>query len=766
MLAMKSKNIIFPLSPDPTLRSEKNAIVTLGFLKGALKSKRIHNIAVTGGFGTGKSSLIRSYKKGDFLIGGKLLSFLSRVKRSLYKKCTHILRGNRVSQVDNEGIPFNRFLYVSVGEYASDSKMKRKHTGIQVSQEGEQEGEQQGKQQENQSHGDHQAERGEDSKSIRAIERRLLLQIFARFRRADLPQSSFRLIPESWKKSSWLIAILLGIFVFSVLLLIFHRQLGALLVAVNSMEGGPEWGAWIIAFLVEYKTLFRLFLSAYCIVFGGVASVLLCARILPRIRFHEFTVKGTYAELSLEQEAAESYLDHYSMELVYCLEKIAGKIDHVVVFEDLDRLDPDDCLYILTRLREINNLANLRLQKNGQHLCFIYVVNDNFLETVQHDKFFDYILPVIPEMNKRSASVLFAEKIKQIDSSYDVSRVFPRFETVASCLSDYRLQNTIMNEYQILLKLYTTTKQITEQKSNECSVFQKFRIFFTSNKQKTTNEQYVPADPQKNEILAFAIYKNCWPGDYHAISEDKSQVFTIEGVKTPNEFKGGKYEKLLEVLTDSNNQLLTLHSLHYANFSEKTLAEMYFNHWKSVLEDPTKHKEITGIIAELDAIQKDEVECIKKTKEFFNNLNHLIDNPEKEHQLRIELFRAVVSCMVRCEQEDNGWFFSDSKSNLRDRLSLLAGMNNDSDELNKKKFFILSAPKLNKHNFYSVNETDITSLKTISYGELKELCRGINCIPDSLDTKIAISDSKESLNELKNQIKAKFDEEDATPYFS
>ena len=596
---MKSENIIFPLSPDPTLRSEKNAIVTLGFLKGALKSKRIHNIAVTGGFGTGKSSLIRSYKKEDFLIGGKLLSFLSRVKRSLYKKWTHILRGNRVSQVDNEGTPLNRFLYVSVGEYASDSKMKRKHTGIQVSQEGEQEGEQQGKQQENQSHGDHQAERGEDSKSIRAIERRLLLQIFARFRRADLPQSSFRLIPESWKKSSWLIAILLGIFVFSVLLLIFHRQLGALLVAVNSMEGGPEWGAWIIAFLVEYKTLFRLFLSAYCIVFGGVASVLLCARILPRIRFHEFTVKGTYAELSLEQEAAESYLDHYSMELVYCLEKIAGKIDHVVVFEDLDRLDPDDCLYILTRLREINNLTNLRLQKKGQHLRFIYVVNDDFLGTVQHEKFFDYILPVIPEMNKRSASVLFAEKIKQIDSCYDVSRVFPRFETVASCLNDYRLQNTILNEYQVLLKLYTTAKQ--------------------------TTEQYVPADPQKNEILAFAIYKNCWPRDYHAISEDKSQVFTIEGVKPPNEFKGGKYEKLLEVLTDSNNQLLTLHSLHYANFSEKTLAEMYFNHWKSVLEDPTKHKEITGIIAELDAIQKDEVECIKKTKEFFNNLNHLID---------------------------------------------------------------------------------------------------------------------------------------------
>lgn len=719
---MKSKNIIFPLSPDPTLRSEKNAIVTLGFLKGALKSKRIHNIAVTGGFGTGKSSLIRSYKKGDFLIGGKLLSFLSRVKRSLYKKCTHILRGNRVSQVDNEGIPFNRFLYVSVGEYASDSKMKRQHTGIQVSQEGKQEGEQQG----NQSHGDHQAERGEDSKSIRAIERRLLLQIFARFRRADLPQSSFRLIPESWKKSSWLIAILLGIFVFSVLLLIFHRQLGALLGAVNSMEGGPEWGAWIIAFLVEYKTLFRLFLSAYCIVFGGVASVLLCARILPRIRFHEFTVKGTYAELSLEQEAAESYLDHYSMELVYCLEKIAGKIDHVVVFEDLDRLDPDDCLYILTRLREINNLANLRLQKNGQHLRFIYVVNDDFLGTVQHEKFFDYILPVIPEMNKRSASVLFAEKIKQIDSSYDVSRVFPRFETVASCLSDYRLQNTILNEYQVLLKLYTTAKQ--------------------------TTEQYVPADHQKNEILAFAIYKNCWPRDYHALSEGKSQVFTDEGVKAPNEYKDGKYENLLEVFTDPNNQLLTLHSLYFANFSEEELAKMYVDHWESAVEDPAKRK---GIITELDAIQKDEVECVKKTKEFFNNLNHLIDNPEKEHQPRVELFRAVVKCMVRCNQSDNSWFFN-TKSELSDCLKLLAELKDDGDEELKVSFFIKSFQGQETEDIYSASGDDLNQLK-ISKTELRELCRGRKDLSDS--------EGLRKLEKLVSEIRTEFKNSGTTPYF-
>ena len=729
---MKSENIIFPLSPDPTLRSEKNAIVTLGFLKGALKSKRIHNIAVTGGFGTGKSSLIRSYKKEDFLIGGKLLSFLSRVKRSLYKKWTHILRGNRVSQVDNEGTPLNRFLYVSVGEYASDSKMKRKHTGIQVSQEGEQEGEQQGKQQENQSHGDHQAERGEDSKSIRAIERRLLLQIFARFRRADLPQSSFRLIPESWKKSSWLIAILLGIFVFSVLLLIFHRQLGALLVAVNSMEGGPEWGAWIIAFLVEYKTLFRLFLSAYCIVFGGVASVLLCARILPRIRFHEFTVKGTYAELSLEQEAAESYLDHYSMELVYCLEKIAGKIDHVVVFEDLDRLDPDDCLYILTRLREINNLTNLRLQKKGQHLRFIYVVNDNFMETVQHDKFFDYILPVIPEMNKRSASVLFAEKIKQIDSSYDISRVFPRFETVASCLSDYRLQNTILNEYQVLQKLYVLTKR------------------------KDSALDY----PQKNQILAFAIYKNCWPGDYHALREGKSQVFTSKGVECPNEFKGGRYEKLLEVLTDQNNQLLTLHSLYYIGFSEEKLSKWYQNRWNANMQ--SSEKKWDQYLNDLNSFCEGDANCIEEAGLFLIDQISQIE-PEKYDSNVSELFRGLISCVTRCKYRENLWFTRRKKHTsdisafpLEKWLELLSILKDDGDEGLKNDFTSLFLEKVRIMKTRFCDNDDLRTL-FLSSSTLKELCRAIPVFPESTcfyvdDYEISNPEKSEIVKQIRREL--------------
>lgn len=711
----KDKNTIFPLSPDYSLKKE-NSKVYFDFMKGALESERIHNIAITGGFGTGKSSLIRSYDQMTCIenqehqanecavILPAIRSFLGRIKDCFIRR-----------KDDNTFL--TRFLYVSVGEYASDTRT-----------EGH--------------------EQGEDITSIRSIERRLLLQIFARFRRADLPQSSFRLVPETWTKRFWLIAILFGVFVFSALLLSFHEQLGTLLVAVNSMEGGTKFGAWLMAFLVKYKTFFRLLLSAYCIGFGGVASALLCIRILPRIRFHEFKVKGANAELSVEREAAESYLDLYCMELVYCLEKIAGKIDHVVVFEDLDRLNPRDCLYILTRLREINNLANLRLQKEGEHICFIYAVNDDFLGTVQHEKFFDYILPVIPEINRRSAALLFADKIKQINGDYDVLNVFPQFETVASYLSDYRLQNTILNEYQVLRNLYITTMPSMvandDQKNTERKI-EKISLKKAKIKHHPIPEKLVTVDKtqtvlrpalnnsQNNEILSFAIYKNCWPEDYHALRENNSRIFTNEGVRCPKRLRHAKHGKILEVLTD--NHLLTLHSLYYIGFSEKELSKRYRSRWEANVR--FSEKNCDQYLKDLNSFREGDTNCLEEAGLFLINQVNTI-KPEEYKSKAVDPFRGLIACVARCNYRENHWFTrrSDDSQNvpffrLDTWLKLLSILTDRDDEVLKNNFtsLFLAEDRITKTLFCDDNELNTLDL---SIPMLKELCRAIPVFPKSV----------------------------------
>lgn len=654
---------IFPLSPDPSLYKDEAQKVYFSFLNSALngtEAKRINNIAISGGFGTGKSSLIRSYDQFKY-------------------KNEHTV--NDDTQHDKDAPIMSRFLYVSVGKYPSNNEAKRKQLDSENPEDGSQ-------------------KQVNELTTVSAIERRVLLQIFSRFRKADLPQSSFKLIPELWENRLWWISIFVGTLVLATSLLCFHEPLGKLFVAVNNMEGGPRWGGFIMGFLVKYKTLFRLLLCAYCIIFGAIASVLLCFHILPYIRFHAFSVKGMNTDFSIERDTAESYLDLYCMELVYCLEKLAEKIDHVVVFEDLDRLDSGDCLYILTRLREINNLVNLRLQRKSEHLCFIYAVNDDFLRTVQHEKFFDYILPVIPKMNRRSAAVIFSAKINKIDEKYDVLNTFPQFETVASCLDDYRLQNTILNEYQVLERLYLLHKP----------------------NKNTGIEDNTEVQIQKNEILAFAIYKNCWPGDYNAIRDNNSRIFTNEGVRCPKRLKNGKYGKLLEVLASPENHLLTLHSLYFVNFDEKKLADMYSMHWKAAIKDSRRHKEI---IAELDTIQKDEAECISVLQKVFNSPSCFYTT-----ECNTALFRAVLKCVVRCDQKDNSWFFDQNQYNTC--IKLLAGLNSKEDEILKTSFFNLSHEKIgNKNNFYGASVTAINGFGIYTNDELKELCRGIKHIPPS-----------------------------------
>ena len=104
-------------------------------------------------------------------------------------------------------------------------------------------------------------------------------------------------------------------------------------------------------------------------------------------------------------------MDLYATELIYCLEQIADKVDRTVVFEDMDRLNQKDCIEIFSRLREINYMLNQRLS-GDKYIRFIYVIKDEVLNELQHAKFFDYILPIVPGMNKRSFEDIFRENLR------------------------------------------------------------------------------------------------------------------------------------------------------------------------------------------------------------------------------------------------------------------------------------------------------------------------------------------------------------------
>ena len=285
MSSINRDYLIFPLSCDPELEETEEREIYYKYLDSAFDEPRIHNIGIAGGFGVGKSSLLRSYEK-RYLRMANLKQEINNPFKDRRKKDTP------------------RFLYVSMGESQCN-----------------------------------------DSDNKNETERRILLQIYSRFHKKDIPSSSFEMIHESTGHLR-IKTVACCLFLFLVLLLTFFTPLGKLLKATLPAA----------SIIVHYKT--EIHAALYLIVIGMavIGGGYLIYQALTKMYVKTLALKGEKAEVAVERTDTRDYLDQYSMDLVYCLEQTAEKIGHTVVFEDMDRMKTDDVIEIFVRLKEIRIL--------------------------------------------------------------------------------------------------------------------------------------------------------------------------------------------------------------------------------------------------------------------------------------------------------------------------------------------------------------------------------------------------------------------------
>ncbi len=657
----KERITIFPLSPDPELENGSD-LVYFKYLDAACGDRRVKNMAITGGFGVGKSSIICSYETAHY--GRPEKRWPQWINR-----CKLFLQGlQRLFAYRNRE---KGYLYISLGAFLAPDLSNQSD---------------------------------ESSKeSINAIEQRLLLQIYTRFHRKDLPLSRFHLVQEESKRQRWLTSFLFGLFTCMALLLCFYGEITELLETVNDVYSNSrlKWATPFLKFSVKNRELLHLVLLLLVIVFVSIVASRLCSQLLMHFHLRNISVKAVEtAEFSIEKSDFEGYIDTYSMELVYCLEHLVDQIRNVVVFEDLDRFPQEDCLYILTRLREINYLVNLRIAPKGKKLLFIYAINDRFLDKVEHTKFFDYILPAISPLNKRSSVAIIEQKLDLLNkelckNNETVTKAarFPHINLIAPYLDDYRIQDTILNEYRLLADLYWQNSQALDKREMEA-------------------------------LLAFSIYKNFWPEDYYQIRKNNSKVFTDNGIKCPESFKN---VELLKILTNPEDPLLTLHGLFYAGYSERAVSDRFLKYWQA---EDTKPE---WIALDLRTIRVEDKECLAKAREFLEKRSFIkkesqkpcVDETEKLIIESVELCRAAIECMVRCGQIDNDWFFRGHSP--MECITVLAALNEEKDASLKNRFIEMSDLH-GRNNIFS--DGQISSLRKISRTQLTELCRGIFPFPN------------------------------------
>ncbi len=553
---------IFPLSCDPELEETEEREIYYKYLDSAFDEPRIRNIGIVGGFGVGKSSLLRSYEK-RYLRMANLKQEINNPFKDRRKKDTP------------------RFLYVSMGESQCN-----------------------------------------DSDNKNETERRILLQIYSRFHKKDIPSSSFEMIHESTGHLK-IKTVACSLFLFLVLLLTFFTTLGKLLKATLPATSR----------IIRYKT--ELHAALYLIVIGMavIGGGYLIYQALTKMYIKTLALKGEKAEVAVERTGTRDYLDQYSMDLVYCLEQTAEKIGHTVVFEDMDRMKTDDVIEIFTRLKEINAMVNQRLPED-KYIRFVYVVKDEVLARMEHYKFFDYVLPVLPGINRVTSEHVFRENLKKINSLLkpassidELKKELDDFEKpgkenlvslVAPYLLDYRLQYMILNDYRFFMELNLVNKGIT------------------------------PGHHAAEQILSLAIYKNVWPEYYDRISSGRTMLFFKEGEENQEQ------PELAEILMDKRRNFLTYHSLCYLGYDKSSIV---FSLYYAVEDEKTIEKKIWM----LDNLPNDE---------FTEGCLEFILYVCKKDEQRKELYEEVVRICVKNHYPASLFFFSGRS--LRLCLEILA----------------------------------------------------------------------------------------------
>lgn len=380
-------------------------------LKDTLNAKGINNIALTGGYGSGKSSLLKTFQywnKNEYnFLNISLAAFNQSKTKENFKELLELKLKNGKSVKEAENEISNEF----------------KDTLIN------------------------------NEELERQLEISILQQIIYKVDPLKLPESRFKRIVNipNWKL--WgLIPISFTIWLMSVILLFKYNYLDKL---------NPN--TWTFRFKdLDFSTNLIFIFSFLGI---GYFSKLV-VELFSNSKINKVNLKG---EIEIGDNSNKSILNEHYDEILYYFEK---NDFNVVVIEDLDRFDNTN---IFTKLRELNILLNNADSINKRNcykdfgIKFLYAVGDDlFNDKKERVKFFEYIIPVIPFINSSNANEQLKTLIKESDLEENVfSKEFLSDITTFIDDIDMRLLINIFHEFVI----YRNVLKPDVLKGNESELF-------------------------------------------------------------------------------------------------------------------------------------------------------------------------------------------------------------------------------------------------------------------------------------------------------
>ncbi len=306
-----------------------------------------------------------------------------------------------------------------------------------------------------------------------------------------------------------------------------------LLIAVVYFIFFDSWKSYVSSLPVNWlKSILELSVHPYALMVDGIIIITLASFLIyglikiqkNRNIFRKLNLQGN--EIEIFEESDDSYFDKYLNEVLYLFENVDAD---VIVFEDMDRFNANK---IFERLREVNALVNIQLQKETKKdkriLRFFYLLRDDIFVSKDRTKFFDYIIPVVPVVDSSNSYDQFISHFKKggLFEKFDESFL----QGLSLYIDDMRLLKNIYNEFVI----YFNRLNITEL---DC-----------------------------NKMLAIIAYKNLFPRDFADLQLHQGFVYTLFDSK--DSFIAEETKKLNERISEKEHEIELAQSEHLKTVTE------------------------------------------------------------------------------------------------------------------------------------------------------------------------------------------------------
>ncbi|WP_010651719.1 hypothetical protein [Oceanobacillus massiliensis] len=333
------------------------------------------------------------------------------------------------------------------------------------------------------------------------LEGKIINQLIHQIPSDNIPQTNFKVKKKIETKNIVRSTVYIMLFVISLL----HISMFEL------------WNGYVVSLSTSWiKDILEISVNKYMLIVSGLLVTITFYIFLYSLVkaqktknvFRKVSLQGN--EIEIFEESEESYFDKYLNEVLYLFENVEAD---VIVFEDMDRFDANR---IFERLREINTLANIQLEKEKKHpLRFFYLLRDDIFVSRDRTKFFDYIVPVVPVVDSSNSYDQFIMHFKEggIYGLFDKSFL----QGLSLYIDDMRILKNIYNEFVIYYNRLNTTEL------------------------------------NSNKMLAMITYKNLFPRDFSDLQVNQGMVYTLFAKK--DYFIKIETERLKELATNKKNEI-------------------------------------------------------------------------------------------------------------------------------------------------------------------------------------------------------------------